>query len=355
MLFAPTALHYLRLENDVAVPCGVIPDDMLATLRALPAEHAWTPDGQGFLLRISHGDEKLGLLAVDRLAFPAYRERYLNMALAVTGVCGLAIENARNRRRLLEAEKMASLSILVAGVAHEINTPLGVRLAASSTLEDQSRHLAARFAARSMTKSDLSRYLDIATTSTGLMRQNLERIGRLIDAFRQVAVAGNTFQNQRFRLRACLDEVVASLGERLSAAGVELAIDCAPELEIDAVAGDWASILGNLIGNSLKHGFKDRARGRIDIRVARLAKNRLRVDYRDDGRGMTPEVQARIFDPFFTTDLQQGMGLGLHLVYNLVTQRMGGSIRCESAPNQGAQFQIELPLAPPAVSPAPTF
>ena len=103
MLFAPAALHYLRLENDTDIPAGPIPEAILGALRTRPGDYAWTPDGQGFVLRISHGDEKLGLIAVEQLAFPEYRQRYLNMALTVTGICGLAIANARNRRRLLEA------------------------------------------------------------------------------------------------------------------------------------------------------------------------------------------------------------------------------------------------------------
>ena len=107
--------------------------------------------------------------------------------------------------------------------------------------------------------------------------------------------------------------------------------------------GDWASIFINLISNSLKHGFKGQEHGRIEIRIARNDKNRLCVDYRDDGTGIQPEVLARIFDPFFTTDIQQGMGLGMHLVYNLVTHRMGGTIRCESAPGEGVHFHIEVP------------
>lgn len=344
MLFAPAALHYLRIENDVQVPCSSIPAPMLDALHALSGEYAWTPDGNGFLLRISHGEERLGLIAVDHLAFPAYRQRYLNMALAVTGICGLAIANARNRRRLMEAEKMASLSILVAGVAHEINTPLGVGLTATSTLQEQSRQLAERFSAHSMTQTDLAHYLDTAETSTALIRQDLERIAHLIDTFRQVAVEGKPLDTRSFRLRACTEEVIRSLGDRLPAQQVAVHIDCDPELEIDSTPGDWVSIFTNLINNSLRHGFKNQERGTINMQISRDEKNLLRVDYRDDGAGIAPEVLSRIFDPFFTTDLQQGMGLGMHLVYNLVTHRMGGLIRCESRPGKGVLFHIEIPL-----------
>lgn len=342
MLFAPTALYYLRMENGILIPHAPVPEAISVALHQLCADHAWTPDGQGFLLRIVHGEETLGLIAIDRLAFPVYRERYLNLALAVTGVCGLAIVNARNRRRLMEAEKMASLGILVAGVAHEINTPLGVGLAAASTLQDQSRHLAERFATHSMTQSDLAHYLDTSRTSTGLIHQNLERIGHLTDAFRQVAVEGKSLEKHAIRLRECLDEVIRSLGDRLPAERIAVQIECPAELEIDSVAGDWASIFINLISNTLKHGFKGRERGVIDIRMARDTQ-KLRLDYRDDGVGLSPEALARIFDPFFTTDLQHGMGLGMHLVYNLITHRMGGNIQCESRLGCGVHFHIELP------------
>ena len=238
---------------------------------------------------------------------------------------------------------MASLGILVAGVAHEINTPLGVGLAAASTLQEQSARLADNFAARRMTQSELTHHLAVEATSTALIHHNLERIGQLLTAFRQVAVEGKALDTRAFRLRATLEDVILSLGEHLSARRVAVAIDCDPELEIDCVPGDWASIFINLISNSLKHGFKGQEHGRIEIRIARNDKNRLCVDYRDDGTGIQPEVLARIFDPFFTTDIQQGMGLGMHLVYNLVTHRMGGTIRCESAPGEGVHFHIEVP------------
>jgi signal transduction histidine kinase len=265
------------------------------------------------------------------------------MALAVTGVCGLAIENARNRRRLLEAEKMASLGILVAGVAHEINTPLGVGLTAASTLKQQSGTLAQHFVERSMTQSDLTHYLDTAASCTGLILGNLERIGQLVDAFRQVAVGDKSDTEKRtIRLRDCLDEVIRSLGDRFPADRITVNIQCEADLEINSQPGDWASIFINLIGNSLKHGFKGRECGVINIQIAKEAK-KLCIDYSDDGVGLAPESLARIFDPFYTTDLQQGMGLGMHLVYNLITHRMGGSILCESPLGHGIHFHIEIP------------
>jgi len=342
MLFAPRALHYLRVENGVPIPADPIPPELLEAMLGLTAPYAWSPSGEGFLLRIRRDDQVLGLVAVERLSFPQYRERYLNLALGLLGVFGLAIENARNRKRLVEAEKMASLGVMVAGVAHEINTPVGVGLTAASSLQQQSEQLAQRFAARSMTQSDLSGYLANAQSAAVLIRSHLERIGQLIDAFRQVAVDETALERRRFPLRRIIDEVVQSLGDRLSRGRIALEVDCDPALEIHSFPGDWATILLNLLTNSLKHGFRGRERGQIRIAV-RLTESRLRVDYFDDGNGLTPEARARVFDPFFSTDLQHGMGLGMHLVYNLVTHRLRGGIVCDSRPGEGAHFHLEIP------------
>jgi signal transduction histidine kinase len=342
MLFAPAFLHCLRVEHGQAEARTGVPDETRAALAALQGTWAWTPSGQGFLLRIGRETETLALFAVDGLAFPEFRERYLNLALAMSGVCALTIDNARTHKRLVEAEKMASLGVLVAGVAHEINTPLGIGLAAASTLQKQSAAIAQSFTARQMTQSSLQGYLSAASDESALIRSNLERIARLIDSFRQLAVSGHSPARQTLRFRSALENIVAGLREQLSEAGVELQLECDPALETRSFLDDWVTIFSNLLKNSLRHGFHGRGHGSISIAVA-ASESGLRIDYRDDGAGMEAEVRRRVFDPFFTTAMQDGMGLGMHLVYNLVTQHLGGSIRCASEPGQGCHFHIEVP------------
>jgi len=344
MLFAPKAVHYLRMERDMALPQTAIPDDFMERMQGLRQPWQITPDGQGFMLRITSGNEALGVIAVDHVSFPNYLNRYLNLALAVTGVCGLAIENARNRRRILELDKMASLGVIVAGVAHEISTPLGVGLTAASALQIQTRDLGKRFAEHSMTQSSLVNYLQNTELECELMLTNLTRIGQLVDAFRRTSVnEPPTTVKQVFRLKECLDQVILGLGERAPADRVTVRLLCDPRIELEGQPSDWNSIVANLINNSIIHGFKGREHGVIIIQASLDSRN-LRIDYHDDGVGMAPDTLTRLFDPFFTTDLQHGTGLGMYLVYNLVTQRMGGYIQCESRVGEGVHFRIEVPL-----------
>lgn len=343
MLFAPQEWHYLRVENGIDLPDGAIPPDLLAQMRALQSDYAWTVSGCGFILRIARDGHALGIAAAEKLAFPEFRERYLNLALALADVCGLAIENARTHKKLVETEKMASLGYLVAGVAHEVNTPVGVGLAAASSLNERSAQIAAHFAERKMTHAELQTYLETCRSASGLIRSNLEKIGRLVDAFRQIAVAGRTPAKCRFHLRECLIDAIRGHEERLRERRLAVDVECDESLEIESLPSDWACIVDNLLNNSLAHGFKGRSGGRIDI-AARTDAGHLTVDYRDDGQGMDGETLAHAFDPFFTTDLQHGMGLGLHLVYNLATQRLKGGVVCESRPGEGVHFRLEVPL-----------
>lgn len=254
------------------------------------------------------------------------------------------------QQKLVEAEKMASLGVLVAGVAHEINTPLGVCLGATSTLQYTSREIAARFDARTMTQSDLQRHLEMTEVSTRLVCSNLDRIGRLVTTFQEMAVLNKPQTKLRFGLKAFLDNVILSFGEQLPREHIAVRIACDPDLEIESYLSDWTRILTNLIDNSIKHGFRNRTQGVIEIHTQSDGR-RLQLSYGDDGAGLTENALQQLFDPFFTTDPQKGIGLGMHLVFNLITQRLGGSISCNSAPGQGAHFTIEVPLPAEHASP----
>jgi signal transduction histidine kinase len=342
MLFAPRLVQYQRFEASQRSAAQSVPSWLQSQALSPHSPYVWTTDGNGFALLFAHDGQEVGRITIDGLAFCQYRERYLNLALAMSGVCALALESARTRKRLVEAEKMASLGVMVAGIAHEINTPVGVSVLAASTVQRDTQKLAQSFAERRMTQSSLQTYLSDAQSQNGLILSNLQRVGTLIDAFRQVAVNGLPQTTSPVRLSRCIKDVIASLGDRINGQQFQVRIDCDEMLAIESYPGDWASIFTNLIANSLQHGFKGQEKGQVDISVIQDSK-KLLITYADDGVGLTPEGRKRIFDPFFTTDLQNGMGLGMHLVYNLVTQRMGGTITCPEPIANGAIFQIEVP------------
>ncbi len=343
MLFAPRSLYYLQVLNNRPLPDSDIPEAKQAELKAFENDYGLTDNGRGFFLKIRYAEKIMGKILVEQLAFPEHVERYLNMAMAISGVCGLVIENARNQKKLLEAEKMASLGIVVAGVAHEINTPLGVGVTTTSTIKNQTSKLSQQFAEHSMTQSNLENYLENIETETVLLASNLGKISRLVDQFRQLAVDGGREHYQNCQLNQCLNDVISSFGDNFEKHHIAIEIKQDPALEISALTSDWASIFRNLISNSLKHGFTGRDSGNITIAMHKQ-QDLLKIIYRDDGKGMDKTDLGKIFDPFFSTDLQNGMGLGMHLVYNLVTHRFRGSIHCDSQPGQGLTCTIEVPL-----------
>lgn len=256
------------------------------------------------------------------------------------------LDDLRNaQKQLVESEKMAALGGLVAGVAHEINTPLGIGVTAASHLETESRRIGEQARQNTLKRSELDQFLAVADESSQLILRNLRRADHLIKSFKQVAVDQSSEQRRVVNLREYLDEILTSLQPRLKKTPFRVEIDCPGDLLVDTFPGALYQVFVNLVMNSIIHGFEGRDQGLIRIQAS-LPGERLCLDYRDDGRGMNPEVVARIFEPFFTTKRGQGgSGLGMHIVYNLVVQLLGGSVRCESATGQGVRFVIELPLA----------
>ena len=249
--------------------------------------------------------------------------------------------------QLIQSEKMASLGGLVAGVAHEINTPVGIGVTAASHLEDKTKAVQAEFRAGALKRAGLEEYLGVCDESSHMILTNLRRASDLIRSFKQVAVDRSTEERRIFGLRAYLEQVLLSLRNQLKKTALVVELECAPELEIDSYPGVWSQIVTNLVLNALQHAFDPGQAGRIGLRAV-VEAERLRFIFSDDGKGIAPEHLGRIFEPFFTTYRQKGgSGLGLSIVYNLVTQTMGGTIHVASAPGQGTTFSISIPLARP--------
>jgi len=248
------------------------------------------------------------------------------------------------QEQLVHAEKMAALGGLVAGVAHEINTPLGIGVTAASYLEQETRKLGTELEEKRLTSEGLHRFRQSALESCQLILRNLMRADKLVKSFKQVAVDQSSEQKRRIDLASYLAEIMSSLHPTLKRTQHVVEIHCPEGLELETFPGALYQIVVNLVLNSLLHGFAKRNDGHINI-GARLLGDQVVLTYRDDGVGMSDEVRKKIFEPFFTTRRGEGgSGLGMHIVWNLATQVLQGSISVESVPNVGTAFELRFPL-----------
>ncbi|CUI07090.1 GAF domain-containing sensor histidine kinase [Massilia antarctica] len=244
---------------------------------------------------------------------------------------------------LVRQEKLASLGRLVAGVAHEINTPLGICVTATSHLVQELKLTREEMAAGEMTEDSLQQFFDIIDQSLRIMTTNTQRAAALVRSFKQVAVDQSSEDIRSFNMKAYLAEVLLSLQPRLKGRPVKVEVDCPDEIVLDSFPGAVSQIVTNLVMNSLVHGFTREQAGTIRMEV-RLDGGQVWFDYSDDGAGMDQETLAKLFDPFFTTRRGQGgSGLGAHIVYNLVTGPLGGSVKVDSAPGKGLHYRLRFP------------
>jgi PAS domain S-box-containing protein len=246
---------------------------------------------------------------------------------------------------LIQAEKMASLGQLVAGVAHEVNTPIGITITGASQLQALIEELSDRHAASALKKSDFQRFLGDGMEMASLILSNSTRAANLVQSFKLVAVDQSSDERRAFLLRDYIDELLRSLHPTYKArAALTISVDCPADLELDGYPGALSQILTNLIMNALIHALDPEQPGRIAISARPCAGDVVELSVADDGNGIAPEVLPKIFDPFFTTRRGSGgSGLGLHIVYNLVTGRLHGTIGVESRPGQGTRFTLRFP------------
>lgn len=248
------------------------------------------------------------------------------------------------QNQIVETEKMASLGQMVAGVAHEVNTPIGLGVTASTLMQDKLADIQKAFDDKKLTSSQLSRFLSESKENLGIIYRNLERAASLIRSFKQVAVDQSNENRRQFNVLQLMNEVLLSLRPNLKKTQHQVLLDCDPHLEVDSKPGPINQILINLIMNSLIHAFEHIEQGTINIDV-RIEQDRCLLHYRDNGAGVPEHIKKRIFDPFVTTKRGEGgSGLGMHLVYNLVTQALNGKITLESALGEGVDILIDFPV-----------
>jgi signal transduction histidine kinase len=250
----------------------------------------------------------------------------------------------RTQSELVQQEKLAALGGLVAGIAHEINTPLGIGVTAASHLYEQSMRLQKQLDEGAPTRSSLLSYIDNAMQSSQLVLTNLQRASALVRSFKQVAVDQTSEQRRVIDLKTCLEDILLSLRPSLRGSPHQILLDCPAQISWDTYPGALYQCVVNLLMNALQHAFEGRTQGTVRIGARQLGES-VRIEVADNGNGMPDEVRGRIFEPFYTTRRGQGgSGLGLHIVFSVVTQVLGGSVECSSAPGEGACFVLLLPM-----------
>ncbi len=250
---------------------------------------------------------------------------------------------------LVMQEKMASLGGLVAGVAHEINTPIGVALTGVTMLASRTDDINASYNGGTLRKSDLAEFLKTCVETTSLLLTNIVRAANLVQTFKMVSADRTSDVRRTFELREYLDCVLISLSPAYLKVRHEITMECPNGIMIDSYPGVIAQILSNFVMNSIIHGFNEEESGHLTILVSELDQKTIQLIYDDNGRGVAPEHRGQIFDPFFTTRRGNGCtGLGLHIVYNLARAGLGGDVQFAEAPGGGARFILRFPKIAPS-------
>jgi signal transduction histidine kinase len=259
------------------------------------------------------------------------------------------------QKQLVQAEKMSSLGSLVAGISHEINTPIGIGMTSATMLEESLQFLKANLEAGTLKRSSLEDFIAHSAQACDILVNNLRRAADLVKSFKQVAVDQASNEWRTINLKEYLDEILLSLQPQWKHRPIKVNYECDPALSLYTNPGAIYQITSNLINNSLIHAYEPSDQGTIELR-ATCRDRMVHLDYHDDGKGIPDEFQNRVFDPFFTTRRGSGgSGLGLNIVYNLVTGVLNGKIDLKSVHANGCSFFVTFPLIQEGESTAPTL
>jgi signal transduction histidine kinase len=324
--------------------------EIMAAMHSVVAENYEEP------IQGTHASDEIGEMA---RAVSVFRENALakrkaeNELRASKERAEKALEDLREaQQNLIAAEKLAALGGLVAGVAHEVNNPIGISLTVASSFARRCDDFAKEVAAGPLRRSRLDEFLDGGKDAANQLVANLQRAGELVQSFKQVAVDRSHADRRQFDLRESTDQIIASLRPVLKKSQISLTVDVPAGILMDSYPGSYGQVLTNLFLNSVIHAFPDGRAGSVIVE-ARQVRDDVDIFVSDDGVGMSDEIQRRALDPFFTTRRNEGgTGLGLHIIFNLVTQQLGGRLTFESRLGWGTRFRITIPRVAPGESPS---
>ncbi len=280
---------------------------------------------------------------IDNLEFKV-KERTIELTKSNKELEQKIIDLKQTQDKLIESEKMASLGGLVAGVAHEINTPVGISLTGITYFLEINKEIRKKYKNDTITQQEFEVFLQTSYDIAEQINTNIERTAHLVNSFKQVAVDQTNEAKRSFELIDYLNEVIFSLNNIIKHTNIEIEIKSSKSIKIDSYPGAYAQIFTNLIINSTIHGFEEKAKGKITIEIFQK-NNVINIIYKDDGKGISKKNLAHIFDPFFTTNRKKGgTGLGLNIIYNIITSKLKGTINCNSEIKKGVTFLIKIPL-----------
>jgi signal transduction histidine kinase len=301
------------------------------------------------------GDRQIGVITVQSLKRNAYTDRDRLIFGTLSAYAAIAINNAQTyqelqetQKKLLAQEKMAALGSLVAGVAHELNTPISNSILLASTMSHKTEVLDKKLSDNKMRRSDLLNYLKESKEASSLNLHSLQNAADLVDSFKQIAVDRTAAHRRLFDIKQLTHDIMATMMNQLQKINVIMDVNISDNIVMDSYPGPLGQVVMNLISNTLRHAFIADHGGKITLSARQTNDAHIEIQFADNGSGISPENLQKIFDPFFTTKLGQGgSGLGLSISYNIVTSILNGHISAQSTLGNGATFTLKLPLVVP--------